>query len=84
MRNGAERTTQTEAEGNGNLREVEDEGGREVDAFYITGRRQAGLYVCMYVGYAFARVSLEQRAGGSTLWSTMHLRLLNTTYYGKM
>lgn len=49
MRNGIESTTQTEAEGNGNgnLREVEDEGAREVDAFYIvTGRRRAELYVC--------------------------------------
>lgn len=84
MRNGAERTTQTEAEGNGNLCEVEDESGREVDAFYIVTGRRRGWIVRMYVGYAFARVSLEQRAGGSTLWSTMHLRLLNTTYYGKM
>ncbi|KYM96537.1 hypothetical protein ALC62_12801 [Cyphomyrmex costatus] len=48
-------------------------------------RKRAGLYnIGMYAGYAFARVSLKQRAGGSTLWSTMHLRLLNTTYYGKM
>lgn len=48
-RNGvAERTAQTEAEGNGNenLREVEDGGGREVDAVYIVTGRRAGLYVC--------------------------------------
>lgn len=48
--------TQIEAEGNGNLRKVEEGGEVEVDAFYI-GRRRASR---LYVGYAFARVSLEQ------------------------
>jgi len=96
VQNAAEHATQTEAEGNGNgnLHAVEDEREREreggskrgrVDAFLQRHPAEAGL------NRAYIRrlrlcpnEYLEQRTDGLTLWSAMHLRLLNATYYRKM
>jgi len=86
VQNAAEHATQTEAEGNGNgnLYVVEDEREREggrVDAFLQRHPAEAGLNRTYIRRLRLCPAEyLERRTDGLTLWSAMHLRLLNATY----